>query len=47
MKQEIDNSLLAECFDAAMKEEILEKDWEIKLWAYSLYNAKMWGRRTR
>lgn len=25
MKQEIDNSLLAECFDAAMKEEILEK----------------------
>lgn len=35
MKQEIDNNLLADCFESAMREKFLEKDWEIKLWAYS------------
>lgn len=28
MKQEIDNNLLADCFKAAMKEKMLNKDWE-------------------
>ena len=32
MKQEIDNNLLADCFESAMREKFLEKDWEIKLW---------------
>lgn len=44
MNQGIDYDLLAECLKAAMKEKMLNKDWEVKLWAYSLYNAKIWGR---
>lgn len=43
MKQEIDNNLLVDCFESAMREKFLEKDWEIKLWAYSLYNANSGG----
>lgn len=38
MKQEMDNNLLADCFESAMKVGFLETSWEIKL-----YNAKMWG----
>lgn len=44
MKQEIDNNLLADCFKAAMNVEFLHTSEEIKLWAYSLYNAKIRGR---
>lgn len=47
MKQEIDNNLLACCFESAMKVGFLETNWEIKLYAYSLYNAKMWGIKTK
>lgn len=47
MNQEIDNNLLADCFESAMREKFLEKDWEIKLWAYSLYNANIWGRSVK
>lgn len=47
MKQEIDNNLLADCFKAAMNVEFLHTSEEIKLWAYSLYNAKIWGRKTK
>lgn len=43
MKQEINNNLLADCMQEAMKVEFLDSSWEIKLWAYSLYNAKIWG----
>ena len=43
MKQEVDNNLLACCFESAMKVGFLETSWEIKLYAYSLYNAKIWG----
>lgn len=35
--------LLAECMKEAMKVEFLHTSEEIKLWAYSLYNAKIWG----
>lgn len=47
MKQEIDNNLLTDCFESAMKVGFLETSWEIKLYAYSLYNAKMWGKNTK
>lgn len=47
MKQEVDNNLLACCFESAMKVVFLETSWEIKLYAYSLYNAKMWGKNTK
>lgn len=47
MNQEIDNNLLADYFESAMREKFLEKDWEIELWAYSLYNANMWGRSVK
>lgn len=47
MEQEIDNNLLADCFESAMKVDSLEDSWEIKLYAYSLYNAKMWGKSTK
>lgn len=46
MKQEVDNNLLACCFESAMKVGFLETSWEIKLYAYSLYNAKIWGIKT-
>ena len=46
MEQEIENNLLADCFKSAMKVGFLETSWEIKLYAYSLYNAKMWGIKT-
>lgn len=47
MKQEVDNNLLACCFESAMKVGFLETSWEIKLYAYTLYNAKMWGKNTK
>lgn len=47
MKQEVDNNLLACCFESAMKVGFLETSWEIKLYAYFLYNAKMWGKNTK
>lgn len=47
MEQGIDNNLLACCFESAMKVGFLETNWEIKLYAYSLYNAKMWGIKTK
>lgn len=43
MKQEINSNLLAECMKEAMKVEFLETNEEIKLYAYALYNAEMWG----
>ena len=43
MKQEINSNLLAECMKQAMKVEFLDISEEIKLWAYSLYNAKYGG----
>ena len=46
MNQENSN-LLAECMKEAMKVEFLETSEEIKLWAYSLYNAKIWGRSVK
>lgn len=46
MNQE-DSNLLAECMKEAMKVEFLETSEEIKLWAYSLYNAKIWGRSVK
>lgn len=39
--------LLAECMKEAMKVEFLHTSEEIKLWAYSLYNAKIWGRSVK
>jgi hypothetical protein len=42
-----DSNLLAECMKEAMKVEFLENSEEIKLWAYSLYNAKIWGRSVK
>lgn len=39
--------LLAECMKEAMKVEFLHTSEEIKLWAYSLYNAKIWGIKTK
>lgn len=47
MKQEIDNNLLADCFKAAMKEKMLNKDWEVKLWVYSRYNALIWSKNVK
>lgn len=47
MEQEIENNLLADCFESAMKVGFLETSWEIKLYTYSLYNAKMWGKNTK
>ena len=47
MNQEIDNNLLAECLKAAMKEKILNKDWEVKLWACSRYNALIWAKNVK
>lgn len=46
MNQEYSN-LLAECMKEAMKVEFLETSEEIKLWAYPLYNAKIWGRSVK
>ena len=45
MEQEMDNNLLADCFESAMKVVFLETSWEIKLYAYSLYNAKTCGNK--
>ena len=42
-----DSNLLAECMKQAMKVEFLDISEEIKLWAYSLYNAKIWGKNTK
>lgn len=42
-----DSNLLEECMKEAMKVEFLETSEEIKLWAYSLYNAKIWGKNTK
>ncbi len=39
--------LLAECMKEAMKVEFLDTSEEIKLWAYSLYNAKIWGKSVK
>ena len=47
MNQRIDNSLLAECLKAAMKEKMLNKDWEVKLWAYSRCNALIWAKNVK
>lgn len=47
MNQEIDNTLLAECLKAAMKEKMLNKDWEVKLWACSRYNALIWAKNVK
>lgn len=47
MKQEIDNSLQAFRQKAAMKEKMLNKDWEVKLWAYSRYNALIWAKNVK
>ncbi|KAA2459162.1 hypothetical protein F3B77_11825 [Bacteroides ovatus] len=46
MNQE-DSNLLAECIKEAMKVEFLNTSEEIKLWAYSLYNAKIWGKSVK
>lgn len=40
MKQEIDNNLLADCFESAMKVGFLESNWEIKLYAYTCIMRK-------
>lgn len=42
-----DSNLLAECMKEAMKVEFLDTSEEIKLWAYSLYNAKIWGKSVK
>jgi hypothetical protein len=42
-----DSNLLAECMKEAMKVEFLNTSEEIKLWAYSLYNAKIWGKSVK
>lgn len=42
-----DSNLLAECMKEAMKVEFLDTSEEIKLWAYSLYNAKIRGKNTK
>ena len=42
-----DSNLLAECMKEARKVEFLDTSEEIKLWAYSLYNAKIWGKNTK
>lgn len=47
MKQEIDNNLLVNCIKSATKEKLLDKDWEVELWAYALYNATMWGKMVK
>lgn len=33
--------------EEAMKVEFLETNEEIKLYAYALYNAKMWGKSVK
>lgn len=47
MKQEIDNNLLAYCFKVAMNVEFLHTSEEIKLWAYSHYNALIWAKNVK
>ena len=47
MKQEIDNNLLADCFKVAMNVEYISNSRELKMYAYALYNACVWGRKTK
>ena len=47
MNQGIDYDLLAECLKAAMKEKMLNKDWEVELWACSRYNALIWAKNVK
>lgn len=47
MIQKIDNNILTEFIKEAMKIDFLDSSWEIELWAYSLYNAEMWGKTTK
>lgn len=47
MIQKIDNNILAKFMEEAMKVDFLNSSWEIKLWAYSLYNAEMWGKKIK
>ena len=42
-----DSNLLAECMKEAMKVEFLDTSEEIKLYAYALYNAEMWGKSVK
>ncbi|WP_221661982.1 hypothetical protein [Bacteroides faecis] len=47
MDLKIDSNLLVDCLKAAMKEKMLNKDWEVKLWAYSRYNALIWAKNVK
>lgn len=47
MNQRIDNNLLAECLKAAMKVEYISNSRELKMYAYALYNAHMWARKSK
>ena len=46
MKLERNEYLLYKASIAALCNEYLNKNWEVKLYATSLYNAMLWGRET-
>ena len=43
----LDQSLYATAMKEALKVEFLENNEEIKLYAASLYNAMIWGRKVK
>ncbi|EGG55336.1 hypothetical protein [Paraprevotella xylaniphila] len=46
MNKEINGYLWHKASLAALGNEYLTKNWEVKLYATSLYNAMLWGRGT-
>lgn len=47
MKLERNEYLWYKASLAALGNEYLTKNWEVKLYATSLYNAMLWGRETK
>ena len=47
MEDDINKDLYAKAMKEALKVEFLERNEEIKLYAASLYNAMIWGRKVK